>query len=550
MAPNAQVATLNDPDLARLEQFSPMRSPLLSPAAAKSHVPMAASDSALMPGSNCLFWREVPPESVSSDWLSVGAQKVLWWTLVAFALLDVVHPLAPIKAQWWCAFAVLWIVPWRRQTGPGISWDQVSTWISCLVLFSWLINRTQAAVMQTVENWLIFSSTPWWKLLSYPMHATIAAVVTALLTTYPLRRVIGNRGAVLMAMLASLPLTLRLATYIFIKSEKPLVIPIRVYAAVIPVLIMAEVASLLIRFPIDVNLIPGYRRLRIIVICGLSGRLNPLLAFFGLYAGAITAFLLVIRFWYAQDLTRPVALAIHSVTGPVSLLIVVLSALAAWRSLAGARGYHVIVDNLVTVGQSLVIASAAVVALLGFLFLMPRSGYALSQSLTSLSGPPWTISRSTTHGVLRLSGEFQHGVSDALASALARDPSIRLLELDSPGGDSDQGLELGALVEKYSLSTFVRNRCASACTFVFVAGRERLLMPGAKLGFHRVRSVIWDDQITDDNKYNEHITAYLEAKGVTASFAQKVFRVSNDDIWYPSVDELLGAGVISKKTID
>jgi membrane-bound ClpP family serine protease len=207
-------------------------------------------------------------------------------------------------------------------------------------------------------------------------------------------------------------------------------------------------------------------------------------------------------------------------------------------------------DNLVAVGQWFVIASAAAVALLGFLFLMPRTGYELSQSLGSLSEPAWSISRSTTPGVLRLSGEFQHGVSDAVAIALARDPSIHLLELDSPGGDSDQGLELGALVEKYSLSTFVRHRCASACTFVFVAGRERVLMPGAKLGFHRARSVMWDDQITDDDKYNEHVTAYLEAKGIMASFAQKVFRVSNDDIWYPSIDELLGAGVISRKPME
>jgi hypothetical protein len=382
------------------------------------------------------------------------------------------------------------------------------------------------------------------------MHSTIAAIVVALLTACPLRRVIGHRAAIIMAILVSLPLTLRLATYIFIKSEKPLVIPIRVYAAVIPVLIMAEVSSLLIRFPIVVDRIPGYRRLRSLAVWGLSGRLNPLLAIFGLYAGAITAFFLVTRFWYAQDLTTPAALAIHSVTGPISLLIVVLSALAAWRSLAGVRGRHVMLDNLVAVGQWFVIASAAAVALLGFLFLMPRTGYELSQSLGSLSEPAWSISRSTTPGVLRLSGEFQHGVSDAVAIALARDPSIHLLELDSPGGDSDQGLELGALVEKYSLSTFVRHRCASACTFVFVAGRERVLMPGAKLGFHRARSVMWDDQITDDDKYNEHVTAYLEAKGIMASFAQKVFRVSNDDIWYPSIDELLGAGVISRKPME
>jgi hypothetical protein len=31
------------------------------------------------------------------------------------------------------------------------------------------------------------------------------------------------------------------------------------------------------------------------------------------------------------------------------------------------------------------------------------------------------------------------------------------------------------------------------------------------------------------------------------SFARKVYSVRSDDMWYPSVDELLAAGVISNK---
>jgi hypothetical protein len=312
---------------------------------------------------------------------------------------------------------------------------------------------------------------------------------------------------------------------------------------------MAAVSSLLVRFPINVDLIPGYRRLRILALWVLNGRLNPLLAVFVLYAGALIAFFSVTRLWDAQHLTTPAALAIYSVAVPISLFIVLLSALATWRSLARAGGRHVIIDNLETIGRLLVLTSVALVAPVGFCFLMPRTGHELSEALQFLRGPAWSITPGATPGVLRLSGEFQYGVSDALASALARDPSIRRLELDSPGGNSDQGLELGALVEKYSLSTFVRHRCSSACTFVFVAGRERVLTAGAKLGFHRGRSPVWDDVLTDDDKYNGHLISYLESRGVTASFAQKAFRVPNDDIWYPSVDELLAAGVVSSKPI-
>jgi hypothetical protein len=145
---------------------------------------------------------------------------------------------------------------------------------------------------------------------------------------------------------------------------------------------------------------------------------------------------------------------------------------------------------------------------------------------------------------LRLSGEFQDDVSDAFASALAEHPGIHRLELDSPGGDAEEGFSMAALVEKYSISTFVGDHCESACTIVFVAGRERSTTPTAKLGFHRARSSLWFDA-PDDDKFNARLISYFQSKGIETSFAQKAFRVPSNDIWYPSVDELLAAGVIS-----
>jgi hypothetical protein len=165
--------------------------------------------------------------------------------------------------------------------------------------------------------------------------------------------------------------------------------------------------------------------------------------------------------------------------------------------------------------------------------------------LQLLPGPAWSISRAGPLGVLRLSGELQYGVSDALASALAHDPSIHGLELDSPGGDCGEGLALAALVQKYSLSTFVRQKCSSACTLVFVAGHERLLTAGAMLGFHRAQSHVWDDIIDEDGRFNQQYTTFLISKGVQESFARKAYSVPYDDMWYPSVNELLAAGVIN-----
>lgn len=108
----------------------------------------------------------------------------------------------------------------------------------------------------------------------------------------------------------------------------------------------------------------------------------------------------------------------------------------------------------------------------------------------------------------------------------------------------EEGFAVAKLVEKHALSTVVRRKCASACAVVFIAGRDRVLVPGAKLGFHRALSPAWDDALYTDAAYNDGAVDYLKSKGITESFARKAFSVPNSDIWYPSADELLAAGVI------
>ena len=521
-----------------------MSSPLLSPVAAKSDVSMADRRADLLPSLHRFLWPQGCLETASSPWVSPLAQKVLWWTLVSFAGLDIVHPVPYLTQEWWCAFLVLWIVPWISPTSEVTSWARVATWLSSLVLFSWLVVRTQSAIMESTTTWVIFPSTTWWKLLSRPMRATIAAAAAAALMLYPLRRVVGHRAATIIAVLASLPLALRLASYVLLPSQQPLAIPIRIYSALIPGLVMAAAASLPTRFSPNLDRIPGYQGLRILLRRLLDGRLNAFLALFILYGGSIAGFFLAFSWCRAPVQNTPAAFAIYSLVVLGSFLFALLSALATWRSLARAGRRHVIFDNLATFGRLFIGISLSLVVLVGFFGVMPLAGNYVSESLLRMSGPAWSIAPATSPGVLRLTGEFQDGVSDALASALAEHPSIRRLELDSPGGDTDQALSMAALVEEYSLSTFVGDQCASACTIVFVAGRERLSTAAAKLGFHRARSSLWFDA-PDADKVNGRLISYFESKGIEASFVQKAFRVPSNDIWYPSLTELLAAGIIS-----
>lgn len=528
-----------------------MRSPSLSLAAAKSEVQMAALGSGLLPGLHRFFWPEGRLDSDCSPWLSPFAQKVLWWMLVTFAVLDVVHPIPALTGGWWCAFFVLWIVPWRRPGATASPWLRTASWLSSLTLFGWLIYRMQTAAHMSLTTWHVFSPMSPWSALSFPMRAMLATFVTAAFVVVPLRRVVGER-ATTFVIVASLPCALMYLPMRFSyppdwKAHTMQEVTINFCDGTLILLVAAEVSSLVTRFPLNVGLIPGYRRLQAFAIGLLNGKLNAFVAVFVLYCGALAGCFLVQRLWVAQYCaphTFGIA-AIWSVVAPVSVLIVLLSALATWRSLARAGRRHVVIDNLATFGRLFVSSTGALVALIGFFFWIPRAGNELSEALQILPGPVWSISPAGAPGVLRLSGKFASGVSDALASALAHDPSIRRLELDSPGGDCEQGLALAALVEKRSLSTFVGHQCSSACTLVFVAGKERLLTAGAKLGFHRARSPLWDDALTDDEKYNSLLITYFESKGIAANFSRKAFRVPNNDIWYPSVEELLAAGVIN-----
>ncbi|MFI4890951.1 MAG: hypothetical protein ACHQIL_10505, partial [Steroidobacterales bacterium] len=331
----------------------------------------------------------------------------------------------------------------------------------------------------------------------------------------------------------------------------PLVIPIRIYAAVIPVLIIAETASLVARSRFNAALIPGYRQVRAFVFGLLDGSLNWGVALLALYGGTLAGTVWVLRWWTAQYQTPThsfVALAVHLAVFAVVTFALIVAAIATWRSLAGAARRYMPIGTLATLGRLFVVGSVGV-ALVAYALVMPRIGYSLSEALQLLPGPAWSISPAGTPGALRLSGEFQRGVSDGLAHVLTHDPSIDRLELDSPGGSVEEGLELAALVDKYTLSTFVGHKCSSACTLVFISGRERVLADGARLGFHRAQGYAWDEIRYEDDGATDRLITFVRSKGVAEDFARKAYAVPNSDIWYPSADELLAAGVIGRKPL-
>ena len=397
-------------------------------------------------------------------------------------------------------------------------------WISSLILFAWLVSRTEKAVQGLLSSWLIFRSP----LLSHAWHATVAAFVTSLVTVIPLRRLFGEPYIQRIAVLACLPYSSRLGGHL------------------ISPFMMLAVIGVLRRLGLHREQIPGYTTTRRAVYRILKGELNAG-ALFMLYASVWMLTLWLMTTWPSSEESstlRAFISVICTVAFPWVLSALVLAAIATWRSLATPHR-NFITENLKTLVRVLILLTIFPAARGGFFLGLPYTGMVVSETVTRSAGPGWSITTSDSGHEIRVTGEIRPGLSDALTEVLEATPGVERIELESPGGSVSEGLALAELVEKYSLDTAVKTHCASACTMIFVAGRERILSADAELGFHRCRSVLWFDAFLYDDEHNADLAGYFQSKGVSKAFADKVISVPSDDVWYPPLDQLLAAGVVT-----
>ena len=96
--------------------------------------------------------------------------------------------------------------------------------------------------------------------------------------------------------------------------------------------------------------------------------------------------------------------------------------------------------------------------------------------------------------IVALQGRITHDASlkfDDVAAATSKAGCERpWLLLESPGGEVSAGIALGRDVHFGSFRTITRYECASACSLIFLAGSERVLVgTRAKIGLHQSATV-------------------------------------------------------------
>ena len=147
---------------------------------------------------------------------------------------------------------------------------------------------------------------------------------------------------------------------------------------------------------------------------------------------------------------------------------------------------------------------------------------------------------------IELSGALPAGCSEEFRAFLEKTPAVKILQIDSYGGRIYEAHKIGAIVAARHMTTFVSGQCLSAATLVFLSGESRFAYVGAKIGFH---AGSFPGMAAEDlAKENADVEKAVEADGVKKEFAERISRTPSSEMWYPTIAELLEAGVIQAPT--
>ena len=135
-----------------------------------------------------------------------------------------------------------------------------------------------------------------------------------------------------------------------------------------------------------------------------------------------------------------------------------------------------------------------------------------------------------------ISGGFKYGLTDDFRKVLQASPNIQVVHLDSLGGQIGEAMKLHDLLQSRGLDTYVSSGCHSACTLAFAAGRRRILLNGAVLGFHAATfpGMRKEDEAREQRGQRSAFTA----AGFDESFIDKALATPNSDLWKPPVSTL------------
>ncbi|MFZ6873750.1 ATP-dependent Clp protease proteolytic subunit [Undibacterium sp. Di27W] len=157
------------------------------------------------------------------------------------------------------------------------------------------------------------------------------------------------------------------------------------------------------------------------------------------------------------------------------------------------------------------------------------------------------ISASVQGDTLSLKGQLGEGSSVYFAEFLEKTPHTKTIILNSSGGRLLEARKIASIIKARQFNTYVEDLCASACTYIFLAGTDRAATPNARIGFHQPSfpGITGRDL---DTATQAMLDEYRQAQ-LPEPFIQKIGATESAGMWYPTREELLAAGVITRTTL-
>ncbi len=265
----------------------------------------------------------------------------------------------------------------------------------------------------------------------------------------------------------------------------------------------------------------------------------------GLYVLGIAAILaLTVLVYQGAYEPKTIALAMFAMWG-VAAVIVLFQSVGVWRAASRARATPAAskLRNRVrricaTLAQLSVLAG---IALVGTRFVQVgidqvdaawRMAYEDDPDI-----PPFAMRTMREGTEIQITGGFKYGLTRQAIALAAASPNLKVVHLSSGGGRIGEARELAKLIQARGLSTYVSTSCLSACTIAFIAGNERFLKTGARLGFHRASFAGAENA--------EAMRVLLLKAGIERPFVDRVAAQPATGMWYPSPRELQAAHVVS-----
>ena len=206
-------------------------------------------------------------------------------------------------------------------------------------------------------------------------------------------------------------------------------------------------------------------------------------------------------------------------------------------------------------GKAFWAAAAKVMIILGALntifdiyHMTPALKEHLMVALGSQLGPKTKLEVRADGRSILLYGGINDGAADKLERALRVAPAVKTVVLSSNGGWIREGRMLAEVIRRHHLDTYVEGYCASACTIAFLAGRDRAAAPNAKIGFHASRA-IGDQSGKIVRQETLELLGIYRSAGLSDAFIRRVGSTPNSQMWYPTTEEMLTAGVLTRRSL-